>query len=107
MNANRRVNRRIILRKLDRTPAALNRCADGNDPSYVSSRGATEYIFQIICVIWKIEMCVSVDQHRSIVGSLRETPNSHAPASLLKILVQAASVRSLHNEENEKIRAKN
>ena len=46
----------------------------------------------------------------AILGRLCETPNSHSPsevANLLKILVQAASVRSLHDEENENLRAKN
>ena len=46
----------------------------------------------------------------AILGRLCETPNSYSPsevANLLKILVQAGFVRSLHNEQNEKVRAKN
>jgi hypothetical protein len=60
MNANRRVNRRIVFRELDRTPAALNRCADRDDAFYVSFLSATEHILEIICEIGKIKMCVSV-----------------------------------------------
>jgi hypothetical protein len=61
MNANRRLNRRIIFRELDRTPAALDRCTDGDHALHVTFLSAAEHICEIICEIWKIEMCVSVD----------------------------------------------
>jgi signal recognition particle GTPase len=35
---------------------------------------ATEHILEVICEIGKIQMCMRVDQHRSIVGRFGETP---------------------------------
>jgi hypothetical protein len=61
MNANRRVNKRILFRELDRTTAALDRCTDGNDAFYIGFFRATEHILEIICEIGEIEMCVGVD----------------------------------------------
>jgi hypothetical protein len=61
MNTNRRVNGWILFCQLDRPPAALDRCADGDDAFHISLLGATEHILEIICEIGKIKMCVGVD----------------------------------------------
>jgi hypothetical protein len=61
MNANRRINSRILFREFDRTPAALDGCADCDDAFYICLLRAPEHILEIICEIGKIEMCVSVD----------------------------------------------
>src|SRR3982751_781828 len=61
MNTNGRVNRRISFGELNRTPATLDRCADGNNASYVSFLSSTEHVLEIICEIRKVQMCVGVD----------------------------------------------
>src|SRR3954470_7157970 len=48
MNTNGRVNRRISFGELNRTPAAVDWRADGNNASYVSFLSSTEHVLEII-----------------------------------------------------------
>ena len=63
MNPDNGENVRIPLCQLNRTPAALNRSADGNDAGNTSVSRATKYIVKVIGEVRVIEVSVCFDQH--------------------------------------------